>query len=414
MAYEDETKSAAELQREIELQRSRVEDTIDQIQQKLSPGQMVDELLAYTKGGGGEFVTTLQRQVTSNPLPVALLGVSLAWLMAKPPSTNTATVSNTRTSVRYTDRQWDESISANRGYTAGAGDDYDYGDDDYEYEDIDYPVTSVSGSIRRTGFSNDESGNRFSHFVDDAGKKFRAATDAQGRRAGHFMDDAGNRFKGFTDSAGGGIQHIRDEAGNLLDEATNWASHTWRAVRRKMHDARDTAGRGVSDGRHHVGRAGSAMQHQAGRAGSAVQHQFGNLNDTIISQFRDQPLVGGALAFALGAALGSALPHTDQEDALLGEAADNVKGMAGEQAAGLYEQGRQKTAEIYEAASGKAGEVLQQAKDGLSGVTEGSSGTGGSSTGSSSGVGSLSSTGSGSSSSGLGGSGQGGTSTRTF
>ena len=77
-------KTSAELQREIESQRSRVASTIDQIQAKLSPGQLVDELLAYTKGGGGEFVSSLQRNVTTNPLPVALIGVSLAWLMAKP------------------------------------------------------------------------------------------------------------------------------------------------------------------------------------------------------------------------------------------------------------------------------------------------------------------------------------------
>ena len=48
MAHDSEHKSSAELQREIELQRSRVENTIDQIQDKLSPGHLVDELLAYT------------------------------------------------------------------------------------------------------------------------------------------------------------------------------------------------------------------------------------------------------------------------------------------------------------------------------------------------------------------------------
>lgn len=353
MAHDTDAKSSAEIQREIELQRTRVEDTIDQIQQKLSPGQLVDELLAYTKGGGGEFVSSLQRNVTANPLPVALLGVSLAWLIAKPASSNTSS----RYSGSYTDRQWDDSINANRGYTGG--DDYDY--TEYDYDEIDYPVTSVSGSIRRTGYSTDEKGGRFSHFVDDAGKKFRAATDAQGRRAGHFMDDTGNKFRGFTDAAGGQIEKIQDEAGNLLDEASNWASHTWKMAREKLHDARDTLNRGAGGGRH-----------QAAKAGAAVQHQFGNLNQTVMTQFRDQPLVGGALAFALGAALGSTLPHTEQEDALMGEAADSVKGMASEQAAGLYDQGKQKAEELYEKATGKAGDVYQQAKEGLTG--SGSSG----------------------------------------
>ncbi|HEY0034106.1 MAG TPA: DUF3618 domain-containing protein [Devosia sp.] len=366
MAHDSDHKSAAELQREIELQRTQVEDRIDQIQQKLSPGQIVDELMAYTKGGGGEFISTLQRQVTANPLPVALLGVSLAWLMAKPQgnSSNSDTGTTRIRSTSYSDQDWDETINTNRGYTAGAGDDYDFAEDDYDYDDVDYPVTSVSGSIRRTGYSTDESGNRFSHFVDDAGKRFRAATDTSGRRAGHFMDDAGNKFRGFTDAAGGRIEQIRDEAGNLLEEAGNWASHTWQAARRRMHDARDTVGRGARGGRHH-----------AGKAGAAVGQQFGNLNETIITQFRDQPLVGGALAFALGAALGSALPHTDQEDALLGEAADTVKGLASEQAAGLYEQGKQKATEVYETASGKAGEIYQQAKEGISNVASSTTGS---------------------------------------
>jgi vacuolar-type H+-ATPase subunit H len=369
MANDSDHKSAAELQREIELQRNQVEDRIDQIQQKLSPGQIVDELMAYTKGGGGEFVSTLQRQVTANPLPVALLGVSIAWLMAKPASSSTD--NNVSTSRSYSDREWDDSISANRGYTGGLDDDYAYTDDDYEDDTIDYPVTSVSGTIRRTGYSTDESGNRFSHFADDAGKRFRAATDAHGRRAGHFMDDAGTKFRGFTDAAGGRIEQIRDEAGNLLEEATNWASHTWQMARQRMHDARDTVGRGARGGRHH-----------AGKAGAAVGQQFGSLNQTIMTQFRDQPLVGGALAFALGAALGSTLPHTEQEDALLGEAADSVKGMASEQAAGLYEQGRQKATEAYETASSKAGDIYQQAKEGLTNVTSsGASSTGNGSSG---------------------------------
>lgn len=357
MAYDNETKSAAELQREIELQRTKVEDTIDQIQQKLSPGQMVDELLAYTKGGGGEFVSTLQKQVTSNPLPVALLGVSLAWLMAKPGNTSN------NGSSRRSDRQYDDSISANRGYTAGAVADYDdefdeYNDYDYEEDDVEYPVTSVSGSIRRTGYSTDDSGSRFSHFVDDAGKRFRAATDTHGRRAGHFMDDTGTRFRGFTDAAGGRIEKIYDEAGNVLDAATNWASDTWRMARARMHDARHAMSSGAGAGRRHAMKAGSSMQ-----------SQMGNLNQTLMTQFRDQPLVGGALAFALGAALGSTLPHTDQEDALMGEASDAVKGMATEQAAEIYEQGKQKTAEIYETASSKAGDIYHQAKEGLTSST---------------------------------------------
>lgn len=347
MAYDSDTnKTSAELQREIDMQRSRVEDTIDQIQDRLSPGQLVDELLAYTKGGGGEFVASLQRNVTANPLPVALLGVSLAWLMAKPASGR----DDHQPSTIRTDRHWDDSINRARGYNAG--------NTDAE----DYPVAVITGSsLRRSGSGAGANGDRYSEFTDDAGKKFKALTDEAGKRASHFSDDAGNRFKGFTNAAGDRIEHFRDEAGNLIDEASGWASHTWQMAREKMHDARDGMNSQASMGKARVAEAGDAMR-----------GQMENLNQTILNQFRDQPLVGGALAFALGAALGGTLPHTPQEDALLGEASDAVKGKVGESASELYEQGKEKASDLYASASEKVGEVYEEVRDGAVKATEGS------------------------------------------
>lgn len=47
-------KTSAELQREIDQDRQRIGDRIDAIQERMSPGQLVDEVLAYAKGSGGE------------------------------------------------------------------------------------------------------------------------------------------------------------------------------------------------------------------------------------------------------------------------------------------------------------------------------------------------------------------------
>ncbi len=372
MAHDSDNKSAAELQHEIELQRSRLENTIDEIQQKLSPGQMVDELLAYTKGGSGEFVASLQRNITANPLPVALLGVSLAWLMAKPGSTSNNTASVSSRSYGATDSDWDNSINSNRGYES------DYSYDDNEFDDYDYPVATISGGgLQRLGQVG-EGRDVYTEFSDDAGKKFRARANSLGHRASHFTDEAGNRFKGFADATGNRIDQFRDEAGNLLEEATGWASHTWQKAREKLHDARDAVGSAAGAGRGHasnmaghVGHAAGNFSGQVGNAAGQVGSQFGSLNQTIMHQFRDQPLVGGALAFALGAALGAALPHTAQEDALMGEAADALKGKAAEQAAGLYEQGKEKVTELHDTVASKGADLYQQAKDGLNQATNG-------------------------------------------
>jgi ElaB/YqjD/DUF883 family membrane-anchored ribosome-binding protein len=208
--------------------------------------------------------------------------------------------------------------------------------------------------MQRLGNTVDEKGSTYSEFADDAGRKFKALSDASGRRASNFVDEAGNRYKGFTNAAGDQVQHFRDEAGNLIDEASGWASHTWQKAREKLHDAR-----------HAIGSQAGAGQRRAGHASDAVRGQMENLNQTIINQFREQPLVGGALAFALGAALGSALPPTEQEDAVLGETADKLKAKAAGEASGLYEGGKDKLSELHDAVADKGGELYRQAKDGV-------------------------------------------------
>ncbi|MFB2602492.1 DUF3618 domain-containing protein, partial [Rhizobium phaseoli] len=77
-------KTSLELQREIDQDRQRLGERINAIKERMSPGQLVDEVIAYAKNSGGsEFVGNLGRALKENPLPVALMGVSLAWLMAK-------------------------------------------------------------------------------------------------------------------------------------------------------------------------------------------------------------------------------------------------------------------------------------------------------------------------------------------
>ncbi|MBC8036601.1 MAG: hypothetical protein H7X89_05240 [Rhizobiales bacterium] len=70
-----------QLEARSELERNAVENTVGELRRRLTPGQLVDELLAYTNEGGGEFISNLGRQATSNPLPVTLIGAGLAWFL---------------------------------------------------------------------------------------------------------------------------------------------------------------------------------------------------------------------------------------------------------------------------------------------------------------------------------------------
>jgi len=74
-------KSSAELEREAEAARSRMSETAETLQRKLSPGQLLDEFGTYFKNSDGSIaLENLKTQVRDNPLPLALVGVGLAWL----------------------------------------------------------------------------------------------------------------------------------------------------------------------------------------------------------------------------------------------------------------------------------------------------------------------------------------------
>jgi len=75
--------TSEQLENEADATRGRIEDTLGELRRRLSPGLLMDDVLGFAKeSGGGEFVRNLGRDVSANPLPLALMGAGLAWLMA--------------------------------------------------------------------------------------------------------------------------------------------------------------------------------------------------------------------------------------------------------------------------------------------------------------------------------------------
>lgn len=302
MASTSENPKSAEIEREIAEDRRRIEDRLDAIQQRMSPGQLVDEVLAYAKSsGGGEYASNLGAAVKSNPVPVALVGVGLAWLMAGP---------KTGSSVSH--RAEDE-----------------------------YPLAQVSGDLRRTGPVQTEGDLRYTSFTDSGGGRFKALTDEAGRRAGHFVDESGKKFRGFADASGRQIHDIRDEAGHLLDEASGWVSSSW-------HELKSSAGK---------------FGEQVADMGQSARDTGSHVNEAILRHFKDQPLVGGALAFAVGAAIGAALPRTEAEDKAIGEISDDVKSRVSTEVATQIDKAEKVTSDVYDKAIAVAADVHDVVRD---------------------------------------------------
>ena len=153
----------ARIERDIDRTRASLGRTVDALERRLSPGELVDQALGMAREHGGEFATNLGRSVRNNPVPVILTGIGLAWMMA---SSN-----EPRAPVRR---------------SAGYG-----GYEDWTSEDID----------EDTGVSGHESGGRLKSGVSSA----KSAIGTMGEKASRAKDSLKHSVGSFSDSASGAI-----------------------------------------------------------------------------------------------------------------------------------------------------------------------------------------------------------------
>jgi gas vesicle protein len=79
----NDARKPEEILAEIERTRHEMDSTLTAIEHRLTPGQLFDQGLDYLRNSGGnEFVQNLGTQAKNNPMPIALVGIGLAWLMA--------------------------------------------------------------------------------------------------------------------------------------------------------------------------------------------------------------------------------------------------------------------------------------------------------------------------------------------
>jgi hypothetical protein len=270
------SKSAEEIQREVRQSRAEVEDTLEAIQDRLSPGQMFDQAVAYLRGSGGnEFMRNFGATVRDNPVPVALLGTGLAWLMLSRP----------RPSRPYYE---DEDL---------LGDDYGPGD----YPAGFYPEGAPAEYDDELGFGERDA--MAGGATSDKGLADRAA-----RTKGRGLAEGAEELGRDRATAAG-------ESGQEWSDGPRAAAERARArARRVGAGARDR----LSDTGDYLRDSARGAQARAGAYGRRMQRGF---FDTL----HEQPLVLGAVGLAVGAAIGAALPATETEDEWLGDTRDHLK-----------------------------------------------------------------------------------------
>lgn len=299
--------TSEQLEREAEATRAQIAATLDELRGRMTPGQVVDQLIDYASdSGGGEFVRNLGRQVVGNPIPVTLVGAGLAWLM----------------------------MAGRRGPPRGDAATSGFGMDDVA-EGMSEAGRARGGAAQPTA---EQAAANVASLTEHAVR--RAHERARQTRA------TAERLNQRVGEAGTGLQDSMSAAGaNVRDAASA---------------AYDTAAETSRQGADTIGRSARAMGDNLAATGQGL---WGFL--------QEQPLVLAGLGLAIGGLLGASLPSSEVEDALMGEASDTAKSEARSFAQEQIDKGKHVAEQAWNAAKPKIDQQFDKATSGSRGGSPG-------------------------------------------
>ncbi len=313
-----DTRTSEEIERDITDERAQLTDTISDLQKKFSVEGIMNDVGTMVRDQGGDFGRSVSDTVGRNPAAVVLVGVGLAWLFLgkdrkhadSPTYSHSSGQVFVNNRARPSPTRWDD-----RALPADRMDESAWPDDCAWYDGPAANDPRLRGSDGRGrahhASANGGSGNGMMKSVRDAARS------------------AGDRLSGAASDMGEATSDMTDRLSHGLDDLSEEAKSRVVAARRAAHETRLSSG-------------------DAMRRGSRHASDF----------YRDQPLVVGALAVAMGAAIGGMLPSSRVEDDAMGDSSDRFF----DEAQDVLREEREKAKAVLRTAASDAKDEMQDAK----------------------------------------------------
>jgi len=349
-----------EIRSDIEHTRAEMSHTIDAIQDRLNPRRLVQEAQDTVReatvgkaermmsdasdaatemvSGAGDtargFGTGLVDAVRQNPVAALIAGVGLGWLFMSARKGN---------EDDYYDRYYREGGSRATGRAAyyppygarpmgtaysGYGRGYAGGRYATGY------APGYAGGYGSAEYDQDRDGG----MVDRVGSAASDVQDRASEMASRASDKLSNTASSVADRVSGTTSQVQDRASELADQVQDRAGELTGQVRENLDEWTDMA-----------------------------QERFYDARSQYDRMLDETPLAVGAVALALGVAVGMALPGTPHEDRMLGPARDRLLDQAQEVAQDTAEKVQRVVGEVQNTAKEEA------QKQGLMGQPETSS-----------------------------------------
>ena len=350
-----------EIEREIEAERTALARSLDALQNQFSPEAMVDTATTFLKSNGGDWARSASRQARENPIALAVTGVGLAWLIMGP--------ARKRSSAGTYDR-WAATHDVD-GFRAAYGrprqDEFRSSHRDDAYDRLPAPTSSAPRLSYDDRTYAPVSGFR-------SGGAAMAGFDERLDRAGRPHEDGPGIVERLTDGAEGVVDRVRSSFAAIRDRfgssAPDWtrSSDDWvTGADSKQHG--ESLRQRLMEGTEKMTDAARTRVIAARERALDAQHYMADRGRDYAATGReyyaDQPLVGGLLAFGIGALIGAALPRTSTEDAYIGAYRDRAL----EEAERVYREESVRLKAVADAALSEAKAVATETLEGAKAST---------------------------------------------
>jgi hypothetical protein len=137
--------------RAIDETRGEVDETLDALQVRLSPGELLDRAVELMRDSGGQFANNLARSVRDNPLPLILTGVGLVWMISvsrSSPAPYAEKSGRAAEAIRQASRGASDSVASAGNHIAGAAESLSDAVTDTA-EKLSHGVDNLAGAVRR-------------------------------------------------------------------------------------------------------------------------------------------------------------------------------------------------------------------------------------------------------------------------
>lgn len=284
--------STHDIEREVESQRASVESTLDALKERMSFEKLANDLAPEEVR---DAIGAASIRLRENPVAVGLIGLGLAWLVFG-------------------------------GKRAEADDDWD------DYDDVDRGGLYVDPGVRRPYPGG-------------------TAYEARQKDPDGVLDKAGRVVHDASERVGEIAHDVRDRVGHAAQELGDRLSHAAAAVGDRLAGAGERVSDAAAQGRRRLSRAGGELASHA-PDGRRLRQAGRRARNGVAEAIETQPLLAGAAAVVLGAAIAAALPGTRVERRAFAEPREN-----------LFREGRRVARDLREQAEEAARAGLDAARE---------------------------------------------------